>query len=40
MAFDDDVDAVLLRLPGDRERVRQFSVISLMDRLRRRLLEQ
>ena len=40
MAIDDDVDAVLLRLPGDRERVRQFSVISLMDRLRRRLLEQ
>jgi len=40
VAFDDDVDAVLLHLPGDRERVRQLSVISLMDRLRRRLLEQ
>jgi len=40
VALDDDVDAVLLHLPGDRERVRQFTVISLMDRLRRRLLEQ
>ena len=27
------------RLPGDRDRVRSFTVISLMDRLRRRLLD-
>ena len=34
-----EVDAVQVRLPGDRERVRQFSAISLLDLLRRRLLE-
>jgi nicotinamide-nucleotide amidase len=33
-----EVDAVEVRLPGDRERVRQFAAISLMDLLRRRLL--
>jgi nicotinamide-nucleotide amidase len=33
------VDAVEVRLPGDRDRVRQFSAISLMDLLRRRLKE-
>ncbi len=32
-------EAVAGRLPGDRDRVRQFSAISLMDLLRRRLLE-
>jgi nicotinamide-nucleotide amidase len=32
-------DAVAVRLPGDRERVRQFAAISLMDLLRRRLLD-
>ena len=37
MAVGDDVDAVRLRLPGDRDRVRQLSVISLLDRLRHRL---
>lgn len=37
LAIGDDVDAVLVRLPGDRERVRQLSVISCVDRLRRRL---
>ncbi len=37
MAFGGTVDAVQLRLPGDRERVRQMSVISLLDRLRHRL---
>ena len=30
--------AVHVQLPGDRDRVRQFTVISLMDRLRRQLL--
>jgi len=38
LAVGDDVTAVLVRLPGDRERVRQMSVITLMDRLRRQLL--
>jgi nicotinamide-nucleotide amidase len=37
LALDDTVDAVQIRLPGDRDRVRQMAVISLMDRLRRRL---
>jgi nicotinamide-nucleotide amidase len=37
-AIDDEVSAVLIRLPGDRDRVRQLTVISLMDRLRRQLL--
>jgi nicotinamide-nucleotide amidase len=37
LAIGDEVDAVLVRLPGDRERVRQMSVISCVDRLRRRL---
>ena len=37
MAVGDEVDAVQLRLPGDRDRVRQMSVISLLDRLRLRL---
>jgi len=37
LALGDEVDAVLVRLPGDRERVRQMSVISCVDRLRRRL---
>ncbi len=37
MAIDDDVDTVHINLPGDRDRVRQMTVISLLDRLRRRL---
>jgi nicotinamide-nucleotide amidase len=37
LALGDEVDAVHVRLPGDRERVRQLAVISLLDRLRRRL---
>src|SRR3546814_10325148 len=37
LAIGDDVSATLVRLPGDRERVRQMSVISCVDRLRRRL---
>jgi len=40
VAVGDDVDAALLRLPGDRERVRQLTAISLMDLLRRRLQEE
>ena len=38
VAVGDEVSATLIKLPGDRERVRQLSVISLMDRLRRRLI--
>lgn len=37
LAIGDEVDAALVHLPGDRERVRQLSVISCLDRLRRRL---
>jgi nicotinamide-nucleotide amidase len=37
---DDEGEARELRLPGDRERVRQFSAISLLDALRYRLLER
>ena len=37
IALGDDADAVEIRLPGDRDRVRQMTVISLLDRLRRRL---
>ncbi len=40
VAVGDTVDAVHLQLPGDRERVRQLTVISLMDRLRHRLLAE
>lgn len=38
MAFAEEVDAVEIKLPGDRDRVRQMAVISAVDRLRRRLL--
>jgi len=38
MAVGDEVDAVQLRLSGDRDRIRQLSVTSALDRLRRRLL--
>ena len=38
VAVGDEVEARQLRLPGDRDRVRQLSVISLMDLLRRQLL--
>ena len=40
LAVDDDVEAVHAHLPGDRERVRQFATISLLDLLRQRLLER
>jgi nicotinamide mononucleotide (NMN) deamidase PncC len=30
--------ATTVRLPGDRERIRQFSALTLLDLLRRRLL--
>ena len=37
MAIGDEVSAVRVQLPGDRDRVRQMSVITLLDRLRHRL---
>jgi nicotinamide-nucleotide amidase len=36
-AVGDEVSATLVRLPGDRDRVRQMSCISVLDRLRRQL---
>jgi nicotinamide-nucleotide amidase len=38
MAIDNDVEAVELHLPGDRRRIREFTTISALDLLRRRLL--
>jgi nicotinamide-nucleotide amidase len=40
VALDDDADAVHVQLPGDRERIRQYATISLLDVLRRRLLDR
>ena len=39
IAFDGKVEVERVRLPGDRERVRQYSVISLLNALRLRLIE-
>ena len=38
IAIGDEVDAVATRLPGDRDRVRQFAVITLLNMLRIRLI--
>jgi len=38
LALGDEVEAVTIRLPGDRRRIRDFATISLLDLLRRRLL--
>jgi nicotinamide-nucleotide amidase len=38
VAIGDEVESHLVRLPGDRLRMRQFSVITALDALRRRLL--
>jgi competence/damage-inducible protein CinA-like protein len=38
LALDGDVEAVAVRLPGDRRRIRDFATITLLDLLRRRLL--
>jgi len=40
VCIDGEAESMMLRLPGDRERVRQFSTISLLDWLRRKLLAQ
>jgi nicotinamide-nucleotide amidase len=39
LCIDGDAEATMIRLPGDRARVRQFAVISVLDWLRRRLVE-
>ena len=36
--IDGDVAVTRIQLPGDRERIRQFATISLLDSLRHRLL--
>ena len=40
VAMDGRTDVVHVRLPGDRPRIRQYAAISLVDLLRRRLLER
>jgi nicotinamide-nucleotide amidase len=40
VTLDGRTDVVHIRLPGDRPRVRQYATISLLDLLRRRLLER
>ena len=37
-ALGEEVDAVHVRLPGDRKRIRDFATITVLDLLRRRLL--
>ena len=38
VAIDGEASSLYVRLPGDRERIRQFACISVLDLLRRRLL--
>ena len=40
LCIEGKTDAVKVQMPGDRDRIRQFSTISLLDLLRRRLLER
>jgi nicotinamide mononucleotide (NMN) deamidase PncC len=40
VALDGRVEAVEAHFPGDRQHIRQFATISLLDMLRRRLLGQ
>jgi nicotinamide-nucleotide amidase len=40
VAMDGGVETASVQLPGDRDRVRQFAAISLLDLLRRRLLDR
>ncbi len=38
LCIDGETESMMVRLPGDRERVKQFSTISVLDLLRRRLI--
>ncbi|HYF46577.1 MAG TPA: competence/damage-inducible protein A [Acidimicrobiales bacterium] len=38
IAYGDEVEAVHIKLPGDRKRIREFACISLLDLLRRRIV--
>ena len=38
LCLDGEVDSMVVRMPGDRERIRQFSTISVLDWLRRHLI--
>ena len=40
VSIEGDTQCVQVRLPGEREQVRQFATISLLDMLRRLLLER
>jgi nicotinamide-nucleotide amidase len=40
LAIDDNVESAQLQLPGDRRRIREFTVISALNLLRQRLLER
>jgi len=40
LCLDGETESMMIRLPGDRMRVRQFSTISVLDWLRRRLLAE
>jgi nicotinamide-nucleotide amidase len=40
LALDDVVESTQLRLPGDRRRIREFTVISALNLVRQRLLER
>jgi nicotinamide-nucleotide amidase len=40
LALDDSVESREMHLPGDRQRVREFTVITALDLLRHRLLER
>jgi nicotinamide-nucleotide amidase len=40
VCIDGEAESTMVRLPGDRERIRQFATISVLDLLRRRLLDR
>jgi nicotinamide-nucleotide amidase len=40
LCFDGETESMMIRLPGDRQRIRQFSTITVLDWLRRRLVAE